>query len=71
MIERDIQHIIPELTATYPVITITGPRQAGKTTLSKMVFPGYKYCNLEDPDIRLLHSSNYESRITKFCILIS
>jgi predicted AAA+ superfamily ATPase len=33
-----------------PVISITGPRQSGKTTISKMCFPDYDYVNLENPD---------------------
>ncbi|MEI8300891.1 MAG: ATP-binding protein, partial [Chlamydiota bacterium] len=36
----------------YPVVTITGPRQSGKTTLVKEVFPHLPYFNLEAPDIR-------------------
>ena len=36
----------------YPAVTILGPRQSGKTTLSKMAFPDHDYCSLEDPDAR-------------------
>ncbi|MBR4340229.1 MAG: ATP-binding protein [Bacteroidales bacterium] len=36
------------MTEYFRVITITGPRQSGKTTLCKMVFPDYDYINLED-----------------------
>lgn len=32
---------------TYPVVTIVGPRQSGKTTLTKLTFPDYQYVNLE------------------------
>ncbi len=35
-----------------PIISITGPRQSGKTTLSKMCFPDYDYVNLESPETR-------------------
>lgn len=38
----------------YPVVTLTGPRQSGKTTLVKQTFPKKKYVNLEAPDIREL-----------------
>jgi len=61
MIKRDIQNILPSLTATYPVIAINGPRQAGKTTLAKMAYSNYNYCNLEDPDIRLLAETDPKS----------
>ena len=36
----------------YPVITLTGPRQSGKTTLVKSAFPKAKYVSLEAPDQR-------------------
>ena len=54
MIKRKIQGILADLATKFPVITITGPRQAGKTTLAQLQFPDYKYVNLEDPDVRLL-----------------
>jgi len=52
MIKREIQEELVSLSRDYPVITITGPRQAGKTTLAQMTFPDYSYCNLEHPEIR-------------------
>jgi predicted AAA+ superfamily ATPase len=38
--------------AQYPVIAITGPRQSGKTTLLKNMFPDYRYISLENPESR-------------------
>ena len=38
---------------SYPVLTITGPRQSGKTTLARMLRPKARYVSLEDPDTRL------------------
>ena len=35
------------------LITVTGPRQSGKSTLLRHSFPDYKYVSLEDPDMRL------------------
>lgn len=40
----------------YPVLTLLGPRQSGKTTLVRECFPGHEYCNLEDPETRALAS---------------
>lgn len=47
MIPRSLFHKIQEQKDKFPVIAITGPRQSGKTTLAKMLFPEYEYYNLE------------------------
>ncbi len=52
MIERTIEPILVDLARRYPVVTITGPRQSGKTTLCRTAFPTLKYGNLEAPDVR-------------------
>lgn len=52
MIKREAQDKIKSLAEKLPVITITGPRQSGKTTLVRYLFPGYPYYNLENPDTR-------------------
>lgn len=52
MIIRDIQPSLKRLAAKYPIVTITGPRQSGKTTLAKACFPHLAYISLEDPDAR-------------------
>jgi uncharacterized protein len=52
MIKRTIEPILVDLAQRYPVVTITGPRQSGKTTLCRNTFSAMKYANLEAPDIR-------------------
>ena len=52
MIPRNIQPLFEQLASQYPVVTLTGPRQSGKTTLAKAVFPAKPYLTLEDPDTR-------------------
>lgn len=52
MIPREIAKIVIPKAAQMPVVVITGPRQSGKTTLAKAIFPEYDYVNLEFPDIR-------------------
>jgi len=66
MITRSIQPLLLKLAATYPVITVSGPRQAGKTTLTKMVFPDYNYCNLEHPELRLLAQQDPKSFMLQY-----
>ena len=53
MYKRTILKEIRALAKEFRVITVVGPRQAGKTTLCKMAFPLYQYVSLEDPDVRL------------------
>ena len=52
MIKRTIAKTALQIWTTYPVVTITGPRQSGKTTLAQTLFPDAEYVNLEIPDIR-------------------
>ncbi|RME64828.1 MAG: ATP-binding protein, partial [Nitrospirae bacterium] len=52
MIKRHLEPKLIELARTFPVVTVTGPRQSGKTTLVKWAFPEYDYVSLEDPDER-------------------
>ena len=52
MIIRVAQNKLSELSTEFPIVAVTGPRQAGKTTLVKSFFPVYKYYNLEELDIR-------------------
>ena len=52
MIEREISGIVMEMAGYYPVVTVMGPRQSGKTTLAKALFPDYAYFNLESSHVR-------------------
>lgn len=52
MIPRQLQHELQTQLNEYPIVTIVGPRQAGKTTLVRSVLPDYAYVNLENPEIR-------------------
>ena len=66
MINREITPELRLLASQYPVVTIIGPRQSGKTTLAKMTFPDYAYCTLEDPDIRKFASQDPRSFLQKY-----
>lgn len=52
MIEREITGHLKASFEQYPFVTVTGPRQSGKTTLCRQAFPGLNYVNLEAPDQR-------------------
>jgi predicted AAA+ superfamily ATPase len=49
---REMQARLAALTRGFPVITITGPRQSGKTTLARLAYPGYEYLDLENMSTR-------------------
>ncbi|PLY03422.1 MAG: AAA family ATPase [Desulfuromonas sp.] len=66
MIKRHAEKVILELLRGFPVVTITGPRQSGKTTLSKAVFPQKPYVSLEDPDVRLAAIDDPRSFLDRF-----
>lgn len=52
MIQRTLAKKVSEMLDKYPIVSLTGPRQSGKTTLAKMVRPDYQYVNLENLSTR-------------------
>ena len=53
MIPRALGEKIVSLAEMFPIVSVTGPRQSGKTTLARAKFPDYAYVNLENLDDRL------------------
>lgn len=51
-IPRALTPRLLQAAADLPIVTVVGPRQAGKTTLAKRTFPEKPYRTLEDPDVR-------------------
>lgn len=51
-IQRQALNVLLQRAMLYPVVTVLGPRQSGKTTLCRMAFPDKPYVNLEQPDVR-------------------
>ena len=66
MITRRIAEKLLELTHSFPVITIEGPRQSGKTTLTRMTFPDYAYANLEEYATRTLAERDPRGFLLRF-----
>lgn len=52
MIKRKIAATVARYASSYPAVTVLGPRQAGKSTLVKALFPSYSYANLEFAEVR-------------------
>ena len=54
MYKRILENKLRELSSSFPVVSVTGPRQSGKTTLCRMTFGDYYYLNLEDEENRAI-----------------
>jgi len=52
MIVRDLAPRLESAAKSFPAVTLTGPRQSGKSTLCRATFPDHGYANLEAPDQR-------------------
>ncbi|MDR0899954.1 MAG: ATP-binding protein [Lactobacillaceae bacterium] len=61
MIKRELESSLKRLQKTMPVLAVIGPRQSGKTTLIREVFPDYEYFNLEKQEDIDLISKNPEN----------
>lgn len=54
MIARHLTKTLKTAANDYPFVTVTGPRQSGKTTLVRAAFPRHRYTSLEDPNTRAI-----------------
>ena len=58
LIKRKLSEHVKHAATYYPIISVAGPRQAGKSTMLQQVFPDYEYISLEDPDMYALASTD-------------
>lgn len=66
MITRTAQDALLRLASQFPVIGVTGPRQSGKSTLTKATFPDKRYISFDDKSIRDLAQSNPSDFVSAF-----
>ncbi len=65
-IRRQAMDVLLQRAQLYPVVTVLGPRQSGKTTLCKMAFPEKPYVNLEQPDVREFAQQDSKAFLAQF-----
>jgi hypothetical protein len=66
MIKRDAEEKLKRLAEGFPAVSVIGPRQSGKTTLVRSVFPKKPYVLLEDPDTRAFAEEDPRSFLAQF-----
>ena len=66
LIKRNITKELHLLLQEYPIVTVLGPRQAGKTTLVQHELPDYAYVSLEDPDERMLAAEDPRAFLRRY-----
>jgi len=64
--QRHLFETLLRRAAPYPVVTLTGPRQSGKTTLCRQAFPDLPYANLEDANTREFAQSDLQGFLAQF-----
>lgn len=70
-VSRDIIKEMNIYKNKYPILALTGPRQSGKTTLLRELFPSYTYLSLENPDNRKFFENDpkgFFEKYDKYCI---
>ncbi len=66
MLKRQQEKSLLNLIEKYPIVAVTGPRQSGKTTLLKYLFPKYKYVSLENMDNRLFATEDPKAFLEQY-----
>lgn len=66
VISREASSALRRLARGFPIVAVTGPRQSGKTTLTRETFPDKPYVSLEDPDERTFATSDPRGFLARF-----
>lgn len=66
MLLRQIHTTAQQLARGFPILAITGPRQSGKTTLVRALYPDRPYVSLEDPEQRLFAQEDPKGFLARF-----
>lgn len=66
MFKRQLTAELVEMMDYYPIVTIIGPRQSGKSTLVRTLYPKFPYVSLENPDDRRLAAADPRAFLERF-----
>jgi uncharacterized protein len=66
MIKRDLAARLKKAAKSFAAVTLTGPRQSGKSTLCRATFPDHPCANLESPDIRAFATEDPRAFLAQF-----
>ena len=66
MFSRQLAVELQDMMRYYPIVTVLGPRQSGKTTLVRTLYPQLHYVSLENPDDRELATSDPRAFLERF-----
>ncbi len=66
LVRRDLAPRLERAARAAPSVTLTGPRQSGKTTLCRAVFPDHPHVSLEDPDVRAFAADDPRGFLAQF-----
>lgn len=66
VIRRDLSNLLLRAAGQHPAVTLTGPRQSGKSTLCRGLFPDKPYANLEAPDTRSFATDDPRAFLAQF-----
>lgn len=65
-IDRDLEPVLLRRAKSYPILSIIGPRQSGKSTLAKHAFPDHRYVNLENSDMKTFAQNDPRGFLEEF-----